>query len=142
MTSSLMSSRRFSRKARARSRSMALAVSLIFKWKICMTSMKPLKPFGLGIIPGKPVQNQDMLLGDDQLLHLEDIEVPLEDPDRQVVWDHHALRGVLLDLAAEFAVSGDFAEDVAHRDVDPVGKLPEHGPLSALAATRHSEQDN
>ena len=46
-----------------------------------------------------------------------------------------------LDFAAEFAVSGNLAEDVAHRDMDPIGKLPEHGPLCALAAAGHSEED-
>ena len=142
MTSSLMSSRRFSRNALARSRSMALAVSLIFKWKICMTSMNPLRIFSLRIAPGQPVQNQDVLFRDDQLLHLEDIQVPLKDPDGQVVWNHQPLRRVRLDLAAEFAVSGDFAEDVAHRHMDPIGKLAQHGPLCALAAAWHSEQDN
>ncbi len=100
------------------------------------------EPLGLGVIPGQPVQDQGVLLGDDQLLHLEDVQVPLEDPHRQVVGNHQPLRGVLLDLAAELAGSGDLAEDVAHRDVDQVGKLAEHGPLRPLAAARHSEQDD
>ena len=74
-----------------------------------------------------------MLLRDDQLLHLEDVQVPLEDPDREVVGDHQPLRGVLLDLAAEFAVAGDLAEHVAHRDVDrSSGSWPSTAPCVPL----------
>ena len=83
-----------------------------------------------------------MLLRDEQLLHLQDVQMLLEDPDRQLVGNHPPLRGVLFDLAAEPPVLGDLAEDVTHGDVDPVGKLPEHGPLGSLAATGHSEQED
>ena len=39
-------------------------------------------------------------------------------------------------------VLGDLPEDVAHRDVDQVGKLAEHGPLGPLAAAGHAEQQD
>ena len=64
------------------------------------------QPLGLRVAAGQPVEHQGVLLGHDQLLHLEDIQVPLEDPHREVVGDHQPLRRVLLDLAAELAVRG------------------------------------
>src|SRR5262249_24739170 len=101
---------------------------------------KAAQSLGLSIVPRKPVQNQDMLFGDDQLLHFEDIEVAFEDTYRQVVGYESTLRRVLFDLTAEFAVSGNFTENISHRDMDPVGKLTEHGPLGPFAATGHSKQ--
>ena len=39
-------------------------------------------------------------------------------------------------------VPRNLAEDIPHRDVDPVRKLTQHRTLRALAAARHSEQDD
>ena len=64
------------------------------------------QPLGLRIAARQSVEDQGVLLGHDQLLHLQDLQVPLEDPHGQVVGDHQALRGVLLDLAAELAGAG------------------------------------
>ena len=100
------------------------------------------QPLGLRGVARQAVEHQGVLLGHDQLLHLQDVQVPLEDPHGEVVGDHQALRGVLLDLAAELAVAGDLAEHVAHRDVDEAGELAQDGPLRPLAAARHPEQED
>src|SRR5262249_13156426 len=100
------------------------------------------EPLRLGVTPRESVEHQGMLLGHEQFLHLEDVQVALKYPHREVVGNHQALRSELLDLAAELAGPGYLAEDVAHGDMDEAGKLTENGPLGPLAAAWHAEQEN
>ena len=48
---------------------------------------EPGQPLGLRVAPRHAVEHQGVLLGHDQFLHLQDIEVPLEDPHGEVVGD-------------------------------------------------------
>ena len=77
-----------------------------------------------------------MLLGQEQFLQLQDLDVVLPDADGEVVGHELALGRVPGDLLPQDAPLGQLAEDVAARDVDEVGQLAEHGPLRALAAAR------
>ena len=43
------------------------------------------EPIGLGVVAGQAIEDQRVLPGQEQLLHLEDLDVPLPDPDGEVV---------------------------------------------------------
>src|SRR5262249_38097660 len=96
----------------------------------------------LGIAARQAVQDQRMLFERNELLHLKNLQVALEDPHGQVVRHHEALRGKLLDLASKFACPRDLAEDITHRNMGEIRKLAEDGPLRTLAAARHAKEEN
>src|SRR5271166_4353291 len=68
------------------------------------------------------------------------MEVPPEDPDRQLIGNHPALGGILFNLAADAPGLGNFPENLSHGDVDQVWELSQHGPLRSLATAGHAEQ--
>ena len=95
---------------------------------------------GLLGIAGQAVEHQRGMPRDEHLLQAEDLDVPLPDADGQLVGHEQAARGVTDDLAAELAVLGKLAEQVAAGDVDDAGQLAEHGALRPLAAAGHAEE--
>ena len=90
MTSSFMSSSRFSRE-RSRLESLARFDRIVDHEMEDLDHVQDVvESLGLEVVPRKTIEDQGVLVRQEQFLHLEDLDVSLPDFDRQVVGDERS----------------------------------------------------